>query len=322
MVTIGFPKACKKGEKRLAILPMHLDKVKNTSSLYFEEGYASDYGINDSIYLKNGCKIVSRSEVLKQDIICDPKIGEANYLENLKDDSTIWGWVHAVQNPKLAKLLVEKKITAYAWEDMYEAGRHSFYQNNVLAGKASVLHALIHYGSIGRKIKAAILGRGNVATGACEILSMLGSDVTVYGRDEEELFQKELNNYDVLINGILWDVNRKDHIIYKEDIKSMKDNTLIIDISCDENGAIETSHATSIDNPIYVKYGVLHYAVDNTPSLLYRDASVVISEVVSTFIDQIIEHPNNQVLSDSCIISKGKIKDHRIIDYQKLHPDK
>ncbi|NLJ18844.1 N(5)-(carboxyethyl)ornithine synthase [Globicatella sulfidifaciens] len=318
---MGFPKASKNGEKRLAVLPKDLLSINNVSALFFEKGYASEHGIEDSEYEKYGANIAEREQVLSKDIICDPKIGDATYLDELKDGTIIWGWIHAVQNPKLAKLLVEKYITVYAWEDMYEEGRHLFYKNNILAGKASIKHALLHYGSTGNKLKVAVLGKGNVAFGACESLYQLGAEVTVYGRKNEQLFRRELLKYDVLVNAILWDTKRLDHIIYEKDVKAMKPHTLIIDISCDENGAIETSYATSISDPIYVVHDVFHYAVDNTPSLLYRDATSAISEVTSRFADDLIEAQHNQIFSDSCIISDGQILDQRIIDYQKLHPD-
>ena len=61
----------------------------------------------------------------------------------------------------------------------------------------------------------ALLGRGNVARGALKALSSLGANVTVYDRRTEQLFREEIDKYDVLVNGILWDVYRKDHIIYR-----------------------------------------------------------------------------------------------------------
>ena len=65
----------------------------------------------------------------------------------------------------------------------------------------------------------------------------------------------------------MWDTTRTDRIIYKEDLKKMKPGTLIIDVSCDPHLEIETSHPTTIDDPVYVVDGVIHYAVDNTPAM-------------------------------------------------------
>src|SRR5690625_6012657 len=118
--------------------------------------------------------------------------------------------------------------------------------------------------------RVAILGRGNVARGATRILVGLGAQVSVYDRRTEELLSKELGKFDVIVNAITWDTTRTDHIIYKKDLERMKHDAFIIDISCDEAMAIETSKPTTVDNPTYFVDGILHYAVDHTPSLFYK----------------------------------------------------
>ena len=92
----------------------------------------------------------------------------------------------------------------------------------------------------------------------------------------------------MIINAILWDTTRKDHIIYRSDLKRMKRGSIIIDISCDRNGGIETSVPTTIENPIYVVDGVAHYVVDHTPSLFYKTTSGSLSEVFVQYIDNLI----------------------------------
>jgi N5-(carboxyethyl)ornithine synthase len=213
--------------------------------------------------------------------------------------------------------MVKNKITAYAWEDMYDSGRHVFWRNNEIAGEAAIMHAYTLYGLFPYNTKVAILGRGNVARGALKILTLMGADVMVYTRKMEQLFRKEISKYDVIVNAILWDTSRKDHIIYKEDLKRMKKGALIIDISCDRNGGIETCIPTTIDNPIYVIDGITHYAVDHTPSLFYKTISESLSEIMIMYIDDLIEgNMNNDVLNNSLIIDHGKIIDQRIILFQ------
>jgi len=97
----------------------------------------------------------------------------------------------------------------------------------------------------------------------------------------------------------------------------MKKGALIIDISCDRNGGIETCIPTTIDNPTYVIDGITHYAVDHTPSLFYKTISESLSEIMIMYIDDLIEgNMNNDVLNNSLIIDHGKIIDQRIISFQ------
>ena len=258
---------------------------------------------------------MTREEVLTKDIICDPKIGDAEYL-SLLEDQILFGWIHAVQSREITDMIIDRKLTVFAWEDMYENGRHCFWRNNEIAGEAAVCHAYMCHGVFLYNTKAAILGKGNIARGALRTLNYMGADVMVYDRKTENLFRQELENYDVIINAILWDTTRKDHIIYRSDLKRMKRGSIIIDISCDRNGGIETSVPTTIENPIYVVDGVAHYVVDHTPSLFYKTTSGSLSEVFVQYIDNLIKADYDSVLKGCQCFEKGLILDGRIKKFQ------
>ena len=315
MKTVGFPISKKENENRRAILPSHIGQIKNKSHIYVEDGYGQVLGLSNEDYSNQGVVVCSREEILKKDIICDPKIGDAEYLTDLKSQ-TILGWIHAVQNKEVTDILVRNRITAFAWEDMFEDGRHVFWRNNEIAGEAAIMHAYLLYGKFPYNTKVAILGRGNISRGALKILTFMGADIMVYDRKTEELFRKELPLYDVVVNAILWDTSRKDHIIYRKDLSRMKKGAMIIDISCDKNGGIESSTPTTIENATYFEQGILHYVVDHTPSIFYKTISESLSSIVSSQIDQLIENKPNRTLKESLIIKDGNILDKRIISFQ------
>ncbi len=316
MKTVGLPISRKENELRRALIPKHVRLMKHPERLYFEKGYGDVLGFPDPEYVDTGANIVSREEALSRDIICDAKIGDADYLSSLRDQ-TIFGWVHLVQNREITDKVIAGRLTAYCWEDMFDRGRHVFWRNNEMAGEAAIMHAFRCFGEMPYNTKVALIGRGNVASGALRILTCLGADVTVYSRRTERLLREELDRYDVIVNGLLWDTSRKDHIIYREDLKRLKPNALIIDISCDRAGAIETSIPTTIEDPTYVVDGVMHYVVDHTPSLFYKTASTGISEEVCKYLDQLIDDEPGQVLLDSVGVRNGEIIDQRIIDFQE-----
>lgn len=309
MNTIGFPINTKKYEKRRAIIPNDIQNIKNKNSLYFEDNYGKVLGYENKDYIKAGANIVNHNEAIKKDIICDCKIGDADYLGYLKEGQTIFGWVHATENKDISDKLTNQKLTAIAWENMSENSRHVFWRNNELAGESSILHAYSLYGKPPYETKVAILGRGNVARGAYKILLSLGAEITTYNQNTEQLFRKELGNYDVVVNAILWDTNRIDHIIYKKDLKAMKKNAMIIDISCDRNGGIETSIPTTIGNPVYYIDGIMHYVVDNTPTIFYKTASESISSEVCKYLDCLIENNlwKNGILEKALIVKNGTL---------------
>lgn len=315
MKKLGFVKSDKENEKRICLVPRDIKNIKNKEYIYLEEGYGKDLDISDDEYKSMGVNIVTREEAMNMDIIVDPKIGDAKYLEQLKN-KTVFGWIHAVQNRDITDIFVNNNLTGYAWEDMFELGEHSFWRNNEVAGEAAVMHALLIHGTMPYDKKAAIIGNGNTSRGAYKILTQLGCKVKIYNRRMEKLLQKELNEYDIIVNAVLWDVNRKDYIIYKEDLKRMKPGSLIIDISCDHDGAIESSKPTSIENPSFIIDSIEHYAVDHTPSLVYRTVSEELSSVVSKYVDYLIMEENNTVLNECKIIDNGVIIDERIKIFQ------
>lgn len=317
LYSVGFPISNKENERRRAIVPEHISLMNHPDCLYFETGYGEVLGISDDDYKKCGCHICSHDEVLTKKIICDPKIGDADYLDKLTSGQIIFGWVHATQNRDITDRIVNSGLTAVAWEKMFEQGRHVFWRNNELAGEAAVMHAFQCYGKMPYETTVAVIGRGNTARGAIKVLNMLGANVVQYDRKTESLLRKEIGDYDVIVNCILWDVMRNDHIVFKDDLKRMKKDSMIIDVSCDRCGGIETSIPTTIENPTYVESGVIHYAVDHTPTLFYKTFSWNNSELLYPYLEQLIENQLGAVLSDALIIKDGLIIDTEINDYQK-----
>ena len=315
MITVGFPISHKENEYRRAIVPEHLKKIEHPELLYFEKGYGVALGIDDSEYEACGSHVISHEGVLAKDIICDPKIGDADYLTELKNQ-TIFGWVHATQNRGITDKLLRGGLTAFAWEKMFQKGRHVFWRNNELAGEAAIMHAFQCYARMPYETKVAIIGRGNTARGAIKVLNMLGADVRQYDRRTEELLRDELGQYDVIVNCVLWDVMRKDHIIYRDDLKRMKRNSMIVDVSCDRNGGIETSIPTTIENPTYVVDGVMHYVVDHTPALFHKTFTWNNSEVIWKYINELQSEDYDEVLSVALIIKDGEIVDDEIRKFQ------
>ena len=313
--TVGLPISHKENEKRRALTVSDICKIKHRDYIYVEEGYGDVLGYSDRDYTEAGVHVATREEVLQKDIICDPKVGDADYLEQL-NDQTIFGWIHAVQNRDITDKIISGRLTGFAWEDMYESGRHCFWRNNEIAGEAAVFHAYMCHGIFPYNTKAAVLGRGNIARGAIKTLNYMGAEVIQYDRKQEDLFREELDMYDVIVNGILWDTSRKDHIIYRSDLKRMRHNALIIDISCDRNGGIETSRPTTIESPTYEIDGITHYVVDHTPTLFWKTATKSLSAEFSKHIDSLISGHPDKVLHDAQNFTCGTIIDKRIIDFQ------
>jgi N5-(carboxyethyl)ornithine synthase len=317
MFGIGFPVPKKENEKRRAITLESLRNISYPDKIFIESGYGEVLNIEDDDYLKAGANVVSREEVFEQKIICNPKSGSIKEFNMIKKKQIIFGWIHAVQGREITDFFINNELTGFAWEDMFCQNKHIFWENNSIAGEAALLHALSLWGRMDKGIKVALIGRGNVAQGVNRIAEKLGFDVDIYGRNMESLLKRNVGIYDVIVNAVLWDINRKDHLIYKEDLKKMKKGSLIVDVSCDDNMGIETSHATTFDEPVYYVDNILHYVVDHTPSMFYKTASRSISNAIVPYLNQLISGELSDILLSSKIISNGVIIDDRIRKFQK-----
>lgn len=317
MKTIGLTISTKENEKRRAIT---LDDLKNNKDickyLYIQKGYGDVLGVSDSEYEELGCHVCDFDEVISQSVIVDPKIGDATYLNELKENQIIFGWIHATQNKEITDKILKAKVKAIAWEKMFYKGRHIFYKNNELAGEAAVIDAFLCYGKLPYETKCALIGAGNTARGALKALSMLGASVKQYTREMESLLREELGQFDVIVNCVLWDVKRKDHIISIKDLDKMKRDSIIIDVSCDRHGAIESSEPTTIANPIYFAHGIMHYAVDHTPALFYKSFTKETSSIIIPYLRKLINEQSDDVLYNATIINNGLIIDDEINKFQ------
>ena len=317
MKTMGFLISKKENEKRRVLIPDHLINVRNTSSLYFEKNYGEVLGYSDEDYSNMGVNIVDREIIYKQDIICNIHAPEPVEQTLFYKGKIFFGFIDAVQGRKITDFLINMEMTAIAWGKMLENGRPVLWRNNEIAGEAGVFHAFSYYGKLPYECSVAVIGKGNAGSAAIKLLEKMGADVTVYDRKTVLSLRNELGRYDVIVNTVLWDVFRKDRLIYREDLKEMKKGAMIIDISSNKELEIETSHATTIDNPVYSVDGIMHYVVDHTPAIFWKTATESISKEIIKYIDDLVEENYNKTLENATIIKDGKILDEKIIKFQK-----
>jgi len=91
---------------------------------------------------------------------------------------------------------------------------------------------------------------------------------------------------------------------------------LIIDVSCDRNGGIETCIPTTIEDPTYMVDGIMHYAVDHTPSLFYKTFSYNNSKIICKYINELMCGEIGEVLKDALVIERGIVVDQQINKFQ------
>lgn len=293
---IGFITPNYPGERRIALLPGDMEQTKG--DIVLEEGFGHAMNIPDSTY--KGCTFLSRADVFKTcDAIFSLKLLQETDYKYLRQGQMILGWTHPLGSGKafFEGIAQEKSLKIVDLDNIHPMAyyhdksklidfipKNFIWKNSKNAGIASCLHALISLGSLpDSSTRVAILSSGNVAQGAFDLFSKFHCDIRMFYRNTMNEFVDTFPEYDIIVNCIEL-ADRSQHILTKADLRRVKRGALIIDAAADPGYAIDGIHLTSIDRPLYYKDGKHVYAVNNAPSVLYRQASRDISKSLSTYI--------------------------------------
>ncbi len=324
---IGVPREIKKNEHRVSITPPAIDAlVSRGHQIIIETQAGAGSGISDADYTAAGANLAAdaRTVYQKAEMILKVKELFPQEFDFLREGQIIFTYIHSANNPEETQALLDKKVIAIAYEDIEtDDGRCPLLTPmSEIAGEVGLLMGVYHMfttsggsgiligGAVGSQpAKVAILGAGNVGLGAARYAVGLGADVTLLDIDLERLRDVRqtilpgiktvyLNQYnvrqilpgvDLLINAVKWPPQSDDHIVTREMLKLMKTDSLIVDISCDPAGAIETCVPTSHDEPTYVVDSIRHYCVDNLPSAVSKTASDALSNASLQYVFKIAD---------------------------------
>ncbi|MGZ3853989.1 MAG: alanine dehydrogenase [Flavisolibacter sp.] len=315
---IGIPKEIAFQENRIALTPDAVSVlVSNGHHVMIEHNAGEASHFADRDYSEAGAKIVySREEVYKAPILVKsaPVIDEE--LPFLQFNQMIISPIHlSILKAELLQKMMEKKITAISFENLKDdSGTYPIVRSmSEIAGSAVMLIAAQYLGSAnhGKGVllggisgiaptKVIIIGAGIVGEYAARTALALGASVKVFDNSvyrlkrlqnnighrlwtsviEPRLLAKQLKTCEVAVGALSSQTGRTPIVVSEEMVSSMRTGSVIIDVSIDRGGCFETSEITTHENPIYKKYGVIHYCVPNIPSGFARTASQAISNVI------------------------------------------
>lgn len=305
-MTFGVLKDIKTGENRVMMTPVEVASiVADGHKVLAQKNCGAGSGFFDERYRAAGAEIVETIEEMyaRCDMLVKVKEIEKSEYGLLREGQIIVTCIHPAGHPEELDALLEKKVIAFTAEDSHRYGS----PNCEAAGKQGALFGLESLLTInGGKgkfvsglagapgIKAVILGAGVVGKSALQVLQCLGAWVTVLDINlaalreigpmyhervntmfcTKEVIAKLLPETDLIINCVKWPKQRKDFLVDKEMLKLMEPGSVLVDISNDDPGAIESSHETHHDNPRYVVNGVVHYCVSNIPGAIAQSTSI------------------------------------------------
>ncbi len=343
---IGIPKEIKPREGRVALIPAAVAQlVKHGHQVYLQAGAGVNSGYSDLDYRNAGVSIIDDAVSLYAEVQLVLKVKEPVAAEYglLRDQHILFCFLHLAANPELALVLQDKGVTAVAFETVEDRGQLPVLAPmSEIAGRLAVQigAVLLHAPQGGRGLllgglpsaergHAVVLGAGSVGRCAAGAAAAAGAQVTVFARHRESLMRAHdladnvtalpaydaliadaVLNADLLIGAVLVPGARAPRLISAKLVAQMKPGSVIVDVSVDQGGCVETIHATDYDDPTYEHEGVIHFGVTNMPGAVPRTSSQALSSALLPYVLRLAE---KQGLADPVMRKAINVSDGRIV---------
>ena len=317
---IGIPRELKAREGRVGLIPSACaELVRNGHEVFVEASAGEKSGYTDQHYRDIGVKILpTASEVYggAQMIVKVKEPVDAD-LDLLRKDHLLFCYLHLAALPDLTRRLCEIGLTAVAFETVEDQlGRLPLLAPmSDIAGRLSIQIAtcLLHQPQGGKGIllggvpaarrgRVVILGAGVAGRNAAVVAAGLGADVVVFDKDRDKLVAardigpnvdglyphsadvaEAVRSADIVVGAVLVTGARAPHVVTSEMVRKMQAGSVIVDISVDQGGCVETTRPTTYDAPTYVWEGVTHFTVTNMPGAVPRTSSQALSAAIAPY---------------------------------------
>lgn len=314
---LGLPKEISLQENRISLTPDAVSVlVNNGHKVWIERGAGFKANFSDQEYSEAGAYIVqSREEVYNADVILKIEPPTFAEIEFFKPNQIIFSALQmATQSREYFKKLMAKRVIAVGYEMVEDkvGGRPIIRAMSEIAGNTVMQIAAEHLTTTNNGLgiivggitgvpptKVVILGAGTVAEYAARAASGLGAEIMIFDNHIYKLRRiKHMLNFqvftstldsshlsnalkyaDVVIGALRPERGKNKIVVTEEMVEAMKEGSIIIDLSIDHGGCVETSELTTHEHPVFTKYGVIHYGVPNITSRVARTASYVLSNI-------------------------------------------
>jgi alanine dehydrogenase len=306
---IGVPREIKPLEARVALIPEACaELVRQGHRVLVEAGAGDGSGFSDAAYQTAGATLVETAERLygEAELVVKVKEPWGSEPEWLRRDQVIFSFLHLAAEPRLTERLRAVGVTAVAFETVDEGGRLPILAPmSDIAGRLAVQIGanLLHRPNGGKGLllggmaaaergHVMVLGAGNAGSAAVRAAAALGANVTVFARKREkqermlaigpnvtalypyaDAMGEAVAQADLLIGAVLVPGARTPHLVSAAQVATMAAGSVVVDISVDQGGCIETTRPTTYEAPTYVVDGVVHFGVTNMPGAVPRTAS-------------------------------------------------
>ena len=323
---IGVPTEVKPLEGRVGLIPAACaGLVKAGHEVFIQKGAGVKSGYPDEQYEKVGVEVVADAAAAygRSEMVVKVKEPVAADLEHIRADHLLFCYLHLAALPELTRQLCDIGCTAVAFETVEDAaGRLPLLAPmSDIAGRLAIQVGthLLHQPQGGKGIliggipaakrgKVVILGGGVAGGNSAVVAAGLGAEVTVFDMDRDKLERARaigpnvtglyphsedvalaVAEADIVVGAVLVTGERAPHVISEAMVKAMQPGSVVVDISVDQGGCIETTRPTTYDDPTYVMHDVIHFTVTNMPGAVPRTASQALSAAIAPYAERLAD---------------------------------
>ncbi len=318
---IGVPKEIKNHEYRVGLSPASAKElILHGHQVTIESGAAAGIGLTDDVYKNLGAKVVDSAEAIyaESEMVVKVKEPQANECKLLNKGQLLFTYLHLAPDPEQTAALLESGVTAVAYETvtgegntlpllapMSEvAGRLAAQAGAHCLERAQGGSGVLMGGVPGTEpARVLVIGGGVVGQNAAYIARGMGANVTILDRSIPKLRQLDVEfagkancvystkeaierysaKSDLVIGAVLVPGANAPKLITREIIKSMKPGSVVVDVAIDQGGCLETSKATTHQEPTFVVDDVVHYCVANMPGAVPQTSTYALNNATLPF---------------------------------------
>lgn len=338
---IGVPTEVMEAEHRVALAPSGARELTHLGhEVLVEAGAGDGSGFSDEVYARAGARIVdSPADVWAADLVCKVKEPLASEYGYLRSDLVVFTFLHLAAHEELTRRLAASGCIAIGYETVQtEAGRLPLLAPmSEIAGRMAP-HVGAHYleaehgagillgGVAGvRPARVVVLGAGVAGRNAAFIAAGMEAEVLLFDRNLDRLREVDeihrgrimtlfssresveaaVLEADVIVGAVLLPGARAPVIVSEPLVKEMQPGRVIVDLSIDQGGCIETARPTTHHDPVYVTHDVLHYCVGNVPGAVPHTSTHALTHATLPYVESIAEQGVAHALRTSKSLQRG-----------------
>jgi alanine dehydrogenase len=342
-VIVGIPREVKDNEYRVAATPEGVRELTRAGhEVVVEAGAGLGSALPDEDFAAAGARILPQADAVfaEADMILKVKEPQPEEYERFRRGQLLFTYLHLAADKRLTEFLVEREVASVAYETVELADRRLplLAPMSEIAGRMAPQEGAKYlerpFGGRGvlmggasgvQPAKVVVIGAGMAGLNAAWIAAGMEAEVVVLDKDVDRLryvdqiqrgriqtvmssalaIERLVLEADLVIGAVLIPGAKAPHLVTEEMVRAMRPGSVVVDISIDQGGCVETSHVTTHSDPVFVAHDVVHYCVGNMPGAVPRTSTYALTNVTLPYAIDIATKGLEAAIADDPALALG-----------------